>query len=86
MKKSELRQIIREELSNISEISFSSIDRMEGLANINDLVDFKVKLRILTTDWIEEGFEKEEVIEYVGYLIKKIKENVTNKQKLMKYE
>ena len=72
MKKSELRQIIREELSNISEISFSSIDRMEGLANINDLVDFKVKLRILTTDWIEEGFEKEEVIEYVKYLIKKI--------------
>jgi hypothetical protein len=72
MKKSELRQIIREELSNISEISFSSIDRMEGLANINDLADFKVKLRILTTDWIEEGFEKEDVIEYVEYLIKKI--------------
>jgi hypothetical protein len=70
MKKSELRQIIREELSNISEISFSSIDRMEGLANINDLADFKVKLRILTTDWIEEGFEKEDVIEYVEYLIK----------------
>jgi hypothetical protein len=73
MKKSELRQIIREELSNISEISFSSIDRMEGLANINDLADFKVKLRILTTDWIEEGFEKEDVIEYeIEYLIKKI--------------
>ena len=72
MKKSELRQIIREELSNISESNESMFDRMEGLAPIRDLKVLKDMLRIVATEWMSEGFEKEDVIEYLEDFINKI--------------
>ena len=45
------------------------IDRMEGLANIQDLADFKAKLNSLASDWMKEGFEKEDVVEYVDHVL-----------------
>jgi len=72
MKKSELRQIIREELSNISEIAPYYKDRMEGLAPMRELKVLKDMLRILTTEWTREGFEKEDVIEYLEDFVNQI--------------
>ncbi len=45
------------------------IDRMEGLANERDLVTLEAKLRIVATEWMQEGFEKEDIKEYMSYLI-----------------
>ena len=74
MKKSELRQLIREEISKVANesIGFSTIDRMSGLANINDLKILETKLRILTTDWLNEGFEKDDVIGYLTWFVNQI--------------
>jgi alanyl-tRNA synthetase len=47
-------------------------DRIEGLANIQDLVTLKAKLRILSTDWMQEGFEKEDIKIYINNLIDQI--------------
>jgi hypothetical protein len=72
MKKSELRQIIKEELKkSINEGVYGPqyFDRMEGLANINNLNMFKRSLRELLADWMEEGFEREDITEYVSYLV-----------------
>ena len=82
MKKRELRQIIREELTNIKEEnpsweeSVENVDRyfkrMEGLANIRNLKIAQDMLRMLTTDWVAEGFEKEDVINYFTNYINQI--------------
>ena len=53
-------------------ISFEAIERMEELANIQDLETLKAKLRILSSDWMNEGFEKEDIIDYMAYLIDNI--------------
>jgi hypothetical protein len=45
---------------------------MEGLADAQDLNILKVKLRILTSDWMNEGFDKEDVIDYIEVLINEI--------------
>ena len=47
-------------------------DRIEGLANIQDLSTLKAKLRILSTDWMQEGFEKEDIKIYINNLIDQI--------------
>ena len=44
-------------------LSVDYIDRMEGLANV------KAKLMILASDWNQEGFEKEDVLEYIKHLL-----------------
>jgi hypothetical protein len=49
-----------------------AIERIEGLANIQDLETLKAKLRILSSDWMNEGFEKEDIIDYIAYLIDNI--------------
>ena len=45
------------------------IDRMEGLANIQNLAIFKDKLKSLASDWMKEGFDKEDVVEYIDYVL-----------------
>ena len=74
MKQSELRKLIREEISKVANesIGFSTIDRMSGLANVNDLKILETKLRILTTDWLNEGFEKDDVIGYLTWFVNQI--------------
>ena len=51
------------------EISPDAMDRMEGLANMRLLKMLHDSLRILGTEWINEGFEKEEIIDYVSNFI-----------------
>jgi len=53
-------------------VSMDSLDRIEGLANIRDLKLMKDSLRILTAEWVQEGFEKEDIKDYVSYLINNI--------------
>jgi len=79
------KQIISEEFLKmqklagiqINEISMGQIqaemfDRMEGLINERDLVILDTKLRLVTTEWMNEGFEKEDVKDYISYLIDNI--------------
>ena len=47
-------------------------DRIEGLADIQDLATLKAKLRILSSDWMQEGFEKEDIKIYINNLIDQI--------------
>jgi len=61
----------------INEISMGQIqaemfDRMEGLINERDLVILDTKLRLVTSEWMNEGFEKEDVKDYISYLIDNI--------------
>ena len=53
-------------------VSMDSLDRIEGLANIRDLKLMKDSLRILTAEWVQEGFEKEDIKDYISYLIDNI--------------
>jgi hypothetical protein len=53
-------------------ISFEAIERMEGLANTQDLASLQAKLRMLSSDWMQEGFEKEDIIDYLAYLVDNI--------------
>jgi hypothetical protein len=48
------------------------IDRMEGLAVIQDLKQLQDLLRIQTTNWMQEGFEKEDVKDYINMFIDQI--------------
>jgi hypothetical protein len=54
------------------QISPEAIDRMEGLANIRLLKILHDSLRILGTEWMTEGFEKEDVKEYISNFIDNI--------------
>jgi hypothetical protein len=54
------------------ELGMDAVDRLEGLANMQDLAVLKAKLRILSSDWMQDGFEKEDIIEYITELINQI--------------
>ena len=53
-------------------VSMDALDRIEGLANIRDLKLMKDSLRMLTAEWVQEGFEKEDIKDYISYLIDNI--------------
>jgi hypothetical protein len=53
-------------------LSSDAYIRMDGLANIQDLADLKRKLRIVASDWMNEGFDKEDIKEYINDLIDEI--------------
>jgi len=71
---SKLGQIeVNESNPNLNErISFEAIERMEGFSNEQDLATLQAKLRILSSDWMQEGFEKEDIIDYLAYLVDNI--------------
>ena len=48
------------------------IDRMEGLANVNELNQLKDLILILGGEWANDGFENEDIVEYFQYLIDKL--------------
>ena len=48
------------------------IDRMEGLANVNELNQLKDLILILGGEWANEGCENEDIVEYFKYLINKL--------------
>lgn len=45
------------------------IDRMEGLANVNELDELKDLILILGEEWANEGFENEDIAEYFKHLV-----------------
>ena len=49
-----------------------NLSRIEGLANVRNLKLMHDMLRILTTDWMQEGFEKEDIQDYITDFINKI--------------
>jgi len=55
----------------MTQISSDKIDRMEGLSKTFHLEMFKTILPQLTRNWIEEGFEKEDIMEYLEYIVDK---------------
>jgi hypothetical protein len=67
----DLKKYLSENTLN-ERISFEAIEKIEGLANIQDLETLKAKLRILSSDWMNEGFEKKDIIDYMAYLINNI--------------
>jgi hypothetical protein len=59
--------------NNADEVyQYNMFDRMDILANIQDLNTLKTKLRLLVSDWYNEGFEKEDIQEYMNSLIDEI--------------
>jgi len=68
----DFKKYLNEEENLGENISSEAIERMEGLANMQDLSTLQAKLRILSSDWMQEGFEKEDIIEYLAYLVDKI--------------
>tara|TARA_B100000035_G_scaffold283107_1_gene265073 strand:+ start:699 stop:872 length:174 start_codon:yes stop_codon:yes gene_type:complete len=47
-------------------------DKMEGLANANELNQLKDLILIIGGEWANEGFENEDIGEYFKYLIDKL--------------
>jgi len=70
MKKSELKELIREEIQKtISEAyEIETFERMEGLANSEALNQLKEALNKLYGLWLEEGFDKEDIFDYLKFL------------------
>jgi hypothetical protein len=50
-------------------LGLEQIDRFESTANIRDLKTLQDMIRIVGTDWMQEGFEKGDIKEYINYLI-----------------
>lgn len=47
-------------------------DCMEGLALSKELNEACTSIRILTEDWIKEGFDKEDIKKYFAEIIDKV--------------
>ena len=45
------------------------VDRIEGLANTNQLNELKDLILILGGEWANEGFENEDITQYLKYLV-----------------
>jgi len=63
------------EEANINEVGWlgpEQIERFEGTANMRDLKLLHDMLRIVSTEWFEEGFEKEDIKEYINHYIDQI--------------
>ena len=50
-------------------VSMDALDKLEELANIRNLNLMKDSLKMVTTEWIQEGFEKEDIKNYISNLI-----------------
>ena len=79
MKKSQLRKIIQEEINkNLNEQQFDEyvdqeiIDRVESIGSMGDQKRLHDMLRIVVSDWMNEGLKKEEIKKYISYLIEHI--------------
>ncbi len=59
------------EESNINEswLGPDQIDRFEGTANMRDLKTLQDLVRIVGSEWMQEGFEKGDIKEYINHLI-----------------
>jgi len=48
------------------------IQRFEGTANMRDLQTLHDMLRMVGSEWMQEGFDKEDIKEYINYYIDQI--------------
>lgn len=58
-----------QQISSDPDFGVEIFDRMEGLANMRTLAGFKSNLDSLVNDWEEEGFEKDDILKYIDFLI-----------------
>ena len=65
------RQYLEEAGINESWLGPDQIDRFEGTANMRDLKTLQDMIFVLSTYWMQEGFEKEDIKEYINHLIDK---------------
>lgn len=75
MKKSQLRQLIREELSNSIQRfdnQYEMFNEMEDESNFPDLKIFQTKLKFLIKNWLDKGYSKQDIEEYTLFVINEI--------------
>jgi hypothetical protein len=68
----DFKKYLSEEENLDGTISFETIERIEGIVNMQDLATLKAKIRILSEEWMQDGFEKEEIIDYLAYLVDEV--------------
>lgn len=71
-KKVKLKEEVSEEKPLKENLSVEQKERMEGVAPKRYLNNTKIFLRLLTSEWLGEGFEKEDIKEYINELIDNI--------------
>lgn len=72
LKMQKLAGLITETQYNQKKSLTEGFDRIEGLADGQDLATLKAKLHILSSDWMQDGFEKEDIKIYINNLIDQI--------------
>jgi len=63
------------EEANINEAGWlgpEQIERFEGTANMRDLKLLHDMLRMVGSEWMQEGFEKEDIKKYINHYIDQI--------------
>ena len=66
------KQYLEEANINESWLGPEQIERFEGTANMRDLKTLQDMLRIVFSGWMQEGFEKEDIKEYINHYIDQI--------------
>ena len=67
------KQYLEEANINESEEEFQEyIERFEAIANIRDLKTLRDMLRIVSADWMQDGFDKEDIKKYINHYIDQI--------------
>ena len=66
------KQYLEEAGINENMLGPEQIDRFEGTVNMRDLKALQDMIRIVGSDWIQEGFEKGDIKEYINHLIDEI--------------
>ena len=66
------KQYLEEANLNERWLGPEQIQRFEGTANMRDLKTLQDMLRIVSADWMQEGFDKEDIKEYVSNYIDQI--------------
>ena len=66
------KQYLEESELNERWLGPEQIERFQGTANMRDLKTLHDMLRIVSTEWFEDGFSKEDIKEYINYYIDQI--------------
>jgi hypothetical protein len=53
-------------------LSPDQIERFEGTANMRDLKTLQDMLRMVGSEWMQDGFDKEDIKEYINHYIDQI--------------
>jgi regulator of sigma D len=59
------------EYLNEGTINSGFLNRIESVVNEKDLIQFQKTLKSLTGEWLDEGFELEDIQQYINYLVEK---------------